>query len=276
MTTESTDNKNVTWLVQSNFIDNERTAALCFAIQNSEAALVGVSVKPFTEDIAESGVDVSIGKNVVPYGSTKLAKLSMTAGYSGMFYNDNFNVTKWVENRDDMLNSDMVTMKASDVIEFLKDKPDDLPMFIRPAQDLKAFPGGVVDVSEIRSWMKDYQSGNFIFQEDTEICLAPVKEILSETRWFVVGGKVIDGSVYRLRGQRTVFSDNDANSLKLAQQLADKWLPHEVCVMDVAEVDGALKVIEFNCFNCSGFYAHDARKITAAVNDYMLSKIEQQ
>jgi len=46
---------------------------------------------------------------------------------------------------------------------------------------------------------------------------------------------------------------------------ADKWLPNRNVVMDLALVDNELKVIEFNCINCSGFYNHDVRKIFDAL-----------
>ena len=55
---------------------------------------------------------------------------------------------------------------------------------------------------------------------------------------------------------------------KKAQQLADEWLPHPNCVMDTA-IDhlGVMKVVEFNCLNCSGMYGHDPLKIVKAIQE---------
>ncbi len=90
---------------------------------------------------------------------------------------------------------------------------------------------------------------------------------MSESRFFVVGGKVIDGAFYRMYGQR--FSGvAKPDEIEAAQEMANVWLPHETCVMDIAKTEEGLKVIEFNCFNGSGFYVNDISKIVKAVTEY--------
>jgi hypothetical protein len=56
-----------------------------------------------------------------------------------------------------------------------------------------------------------------------------------------------------------------------AQELANKWLPDQCCVMDLALVEDELKVIEFNCINSSGFYDHDVDAIFKALWKYHTS-----
>jgi hypothetical protein len=43
------------------------------------------------------------------------------------------------------------------------------------------------------------------------------------------------------------------------------------CNVDGKVIDGSLKVIEFNCFNSSGFYAHDIDKVIGAVSEHVRS-----
>ncbi|MBT2748957.1 ATP-grasp domain-containing protein [Lysobacter sp. ISL-50] len=43
-------------------------------------------------------------------------------------------------------------------------------------------------------------------------------------------------------------------------------------MMDVAQTDDGFKVIEFNTFNSSGFYAHDIGKIVAAVTAHFTAR----
>ncbi len=62
------------------------------------------------------------------------------------------------------------------------------------------------------------------------------------------------------------------NVIEDIQKLADKWLPNPTCVMDVALVDDEYKVIEFNCFNSSGFYKNDINKIVMAVTNQLRNK----
>ena len=83
-----------------------------------------------------------------------------------------------------------------------------------------------------------------------------------------VGGKVISGSTYKMHKQRLVQRETDRAVIREAQELADGWLPHDVCVMDIALTKDGPKIIEFNCFNSSGFYYHDIGAIVAAVTKY--------
>jgi hypothetical protein len=53
-----------------------------------------------------------------------------------------------------------------------------------------------------------------------------------------------------------------------AQKLANGWMPNEVVAMDVALTDLGVKIVEFNCFNCSGIYDHDVPKIVNEVSDF--------
>ena len=58
---------------------------------------------------------------------------------------------------------------------------------------------------------------------------------------------------------------------KLIEDMAKGWLPHDTCIIDVTiqqdvKTDKTIgKVIEFNCFNCSGFYAIDIEPVILAV-----------
>ena len=72
---------------------------------------------------------------------------------------------------------------------------------------------------------------------------------------------VVSGSERAMKGQTQQKEEKDEKVIAEAQTFADKWLPHENCVMDIALVDGKPKVIEFNNINGSGFYDHDVEKV---------------
>jgi hypothetical protein len=101
--------------------------------------------------------------------------------------------------------------------------------------------------------------------EQTRIVVAKPKEILAKWRWFIVGGKVISGSMYRFKGAIHQEEELDACVIAEAQWLADVWLPSQCCVMDTVLVGSDVKVVEFNCINCSGFYDSDVDKIFMAL-----------
>lgn len=265
---ESMKNK-PTWVIQTNSLDKTQATAVAVAVLAHGGRVIEATVLPFTEKIELSSADEDIGKFVVPYGSTKLTKLSGLRSWLGLFHGSAFSTVEWNLRRDDMLNQDAQVMAVDQAVPWLEALDPRQPIFIRPCSGFKDFSGGEVDASEALGWMKNKQAGNHQLSSGMMVSIAPAKNIRSETRWFVVGGKVIDGSTYRVRGQRHSGHITNPEDIAVAQQYADKWLPSECCVMDLAETDEGIKVVEFNCFNSSGFYAHDISAVVKAMNVYM-------
>lgn len=260
----------ITWLVQSNLIDYRQVSQICDAVRAAGANLVEAVVIPFQDDIDNPSVLENLDGIVIPYGSTKLTKITMNRGWKGSFFDPAlFRVDAWNKVQPDrLLNNDQTLMTVAEAKTILdKYEPDEL-LFVRPRDDLKAFNGTVTAAREIQNWMQSTESGNFSFTDDTVICVSSPKKILQETRWFIVGGKIIDGSQYMLHRQRIAQLVTDTKLYNAAQELADIWLPHETCVMDLALTEDGLKVIEYNCLNSSGFYQHDIDKIVRAVTEY--------
>jgi hypothetical protein len=168
-----------------------------------------------------------------------------------------------VSNRTDMLNGeDIVTIE-----EFVNDLPTaSRDIFIRPSEDLKQFSGQVIDIHECVDWLNDAmssppESGSYYLNPKTKIVVATPKPIQAEWRWFIVGGKIVSGAMYRAHGQLIKKRELDVDVIQEAQRLADVWLPDSCVVMDTALVNDKLYVIEFNTINSSGFYGHDVSKI---------------
>jgi len=113
-------------------------------------------------------------------------------------------------------------------------------------------------------------SGSYKMTPETEVVLAPPKDIQAEWRWFIVDGKVVSGSMYRCRGRLVKERETDCKVIMEARKLTSKWLPHDCCVMDTALVDGRLYVIEFNCINSSGFYDNDVDAIFNELYKYSI------
>lgn len=213
-------------------------------------------------------------KHVIPYGSTALMKYAEKEQWTGLFFDrQTFRVDRWNQERDDMLNSDARIMTVNDAYyEFTNRDPDEV-WFIRPLEDLKQFNGTVTTSREISRWMMSVDSGNFSFGPDTIVCISSPKDVQMEWRYFVVDRKIATGSSYRFKGLRLLRREEDPKVLEEAQTFADEWLPHETCVMDLALVDGEVKVVEFNCLNSSGFYYHDVRAFVRAVNKYFEERV---
>lgn len=264
----------VIWVIQTNLISDFSTQSVWYSAIDNGCKTKEAIVVPFKETFGnERQLKRMSVRNavVIPYGSCKLTRLSKIRGWLGNCHVDEtFRANVWNEKRDDMLNSDSVFMCVKDTHEYFtkRGSPDDEKWFIRPVKDLKQFNGTVAEVADIKQWMNSTKSGNFSFGDETEVMISPVKHIYSEARFFVVGGKVVDGSYYRMGGRLHSSHITQSEVYESAQELADKWLPHECCVIDIADTDEGLKVIEFNTINSSGFYDHDIPKIVKAMTEW--------
>lgn len=255
-----------TWVIQTNAVSRDQAQAVSHAVERCGGKFLEVAVLPATNTIDFLTATYPETLDLIPYGSTKLVELAMERVWAGVFRNTNFSVPKWNEARHDMLNRDSVSIQVQDIAAHMTGSSSDTAIFIRPTIGKKLFPGQTATVAEVANWLKEGRVGKYLFKPETEVTIARTKQILSETRWFVVDGKVIDGSTYRLRGQSVLIHDINESHVKEAQRFADIWLPHPTCVMDLAETKEGTRVVEFNTFNSSGFYHHDIPKIIKAVH----------
>lgn len=231
-----------------------------------------VSLVPFTHEIT-SDDPLNDDDDVIPYGSTLLTTVGyLYYNWYGLYFDlANFNYETALRNRKDMLN-DGVVVSIEEAIRILNDCQPHQDWFVRPSLDLKQFAGLVIEAKECADWFIDAMecdsSGSYHMNPATQVVLAKPKTIQAEWRWFIVGGKAVSGSMYRLRGQLIKEREKDVEVIKEAQKLASDWLPNACCVMDTALVDNELKVIEFNCINSSGFYNHDVGTIFSEIYKY--------
>ena len=259
----------VTWVIQSNLINLEQSKRVAQTARSLGACVQEAIVIPFSDMLGNEEEVSSLSGKVIPYGSTKLSRLAQQKKWQGACFNDDtFRTSTWSRHRSDMLNQTPFTMKVKETPHFFKDEDPQKLWFIRPVCDLKEFSGTVAPTNEIIKWMQSVYSGNFSFSEDTEVAISETKNILTESRFFIVDNKVVDGSFYRQSGQLKSKHVSDQNYIRQVQDLANIWLPHACCVMDVAETDEGLKVIEFNTINSSGFYDHDIAHVVTAMTKW--------
>lgn len=261
--------KKVVWVIQTNLLQDFAVQGVWESAQKLGCETHEALVTFFKDDIdnEEALMRISVeGAVIIPYGSYKLSRLAKVRGWRGDCHVDEtFRTDVWLKKRNDMLNAQAIHMKVKQVQDYLRNEPEDKKFFIRPVEDLKSFAGTVTDVHDIREWMNSTTIENYSFNKETEVMLAPVKTIYSESRFFIVDGKVIDGSYYQFGGRVHVAAIKQQEMYERVQQMADQWLPHPCCVMDVAETDEGYKVIEFNTINSAGFYAHDIPKFVEAM-----------
>lgn len=258
----------VQWIIQKNLIkpdvlDSFRQAFADLRIEHEEVLVI-----PFSNELpAFAPAQINIF-----YGSTTL----MLNAYhhpdfrNGIFYDpvafsmENY-VQQWGRN---MLNWDGQVLAFKDFIDGPMESRNE--WFLRPNEDDKSFAGTIMTAIEIKEWYGNIQTiDNPNLNPDTQIFVCSPKQILKEWRNFVVNGRVVDGSRYMLNGRLKVsHQDCPEEMLEFVEKMTAKYAPHDIFVMDVAETSSGFKIIECNCFNGTGFYQHDLKKIIKAVNDW--------
>lgn len=260
----------VKFVIQQNLMGEQQLSKTRAAVEPYPHVYVGLI--PFSHEIT-SNVPLE-GTDFIPYGSTLMTNVTKELGWKGLHFDlAQFNYEASALNRTDMLNAQFI-MTIDEAVRFMTNgmRGANQTWFVRPSEDLKQFAGQVMEAQECADWFKDAMacesSGSYKLEPDTKVVIAEPKNLQAEWRWFVVGGKVVSGSMYRREGQMYLQRETDEATIREAQMLADKWLPDPCCVMDLALVNNEVKVIEFNCINSSGFYDNDVVAVFKALYDY--------
>ncbi len=223
------------------------------------------------ENCPEPFIDTSGA--VLICGSYTLAKIAVKRGWKPGAFIDNLDYVTMASKlpADWLLNPDATILPFKDV-RIETDK------FIRPVEDSKVFSGRVYKPEE---WA-DFHAGalkaldvdggvpGFTLDVNTPVIVSAPVEIFTETRFFVVDGKVVTHGRYK-RGNRVVGhivnDPADPHVIEHAQRVADFWQPQPAFVVDIAETPEGLKIVEYNSLTCAGFYGADVQALVMALED---------
>jgi len=251
------------WVLQKNLFNEMAFTSLQAQLVAQDTPHAIVTLRPFIHEIVP---DVDVTGPVFVCGSTSLGKVARAKGWTPGYFDQNLDYRLLTHHYGEhMLNADARFSKLKEahvVDEFV---------FIRPVGDGKQFAGEVMTRDDFHTWRDrvvalDGESTFTTLTGDDLVVLAHPKAIHAEYRFYVVDGVVITGSMYK-RGDRVHYSAQvDDRVRDFAQARADQWRPNRAFCLDVAETPAALKVIEINSINSSGFYACDMGKFVNAIN----------
>lgn len=267
------------WIIQTNLYSEAGHTQLLETLSRAELPYVEVKFLPFTHKLISPDVDLSkyddcedipeieIDESgpIMVCGSTLLVMVAKERGWKpGSFINENFEYPKWLEHwEDDLLNSVSVVGKLGEITV-----PWETDIFIRPCGDTKAFNGCVVGHGQFEGWRHGLLSqgrdtkwlGTF-----TDVVISPWREVNAEYRFFVVDGRIVTKSMYKL-GLHVVYNEYCPSYVEeFAQYCISKWQPARAFVIDIAETPDGPKIVEINNLNQSGFYACNVGKIVEAI-----------
>jgi hypothetical protein len=243
------------------------------AMEENEVPYCVVKIIPFSHELTwESGVPLP--ESTVPtmiWGMTCVEEVAGVRQWTpGVFKNENFDLRVIGERYgENMLNADAKFCRLGDIPAF------EGSAFIRPVHDTKSFTGALINGEDLRTWQDQLMQlkGEFTtLSLDTPVLYASPKKIDTECRFFVVDGKVITGSSYRVNGRVLYKRVNADNPMciplrEFAQRMVDQWQPVEAFVIDIGRVGQECKVIEINCLNSSGFYDSDMAAVVRAITN---------
>ena len=266
--------KSVNFAIQLNHTREEELLEFQMSLREIGFDPLYYGLIPFSDEVTGTE-DFDKFDVVVPYGTVKLIRLwqkGLLPKSVQVFYDepsfDQFNYGRVIP-KELLLNGEAIYS----TLGHWKDVPMTRDVFVKPTRDLKAFAGCMV--------YKGQTAGEEIFSrpqdsslsDDEVILIAPLREIVKEFRNFVVDGKVIDSSIYKI-GSKVTYERPSAEEFEQINRFFDivksHYEPHDVYVVDFALLaDGQWVVIEYNCLNCAGMYASDRRKVFSAIAQFV-------
>lgn len=249
------------WVVQENLNNEIGFGRLIHAINQRSLPHEIVKVIPFSHELVPEP-QIPEGPVIVS-GSTALSKVAMERGWKpGAFLNDNFDFSVWKERYQGLLLNEDATIE-----EFGKLNPLE-PVFIRPCSDHKTFAGFVIEPEKMKSWQAQILGISDAYATLTPATLvlaATPKPILMEFRFFIVEGRVITGSLYKVGAHLRVARECDETAQAFAEAAAQTWQPDSAFVLDIAITPAGPRIIEINCLTSAGFYESDVDRLVDAL-----------
>ena len=270
------------YIIQENVFREQHYDILEKSLQRLGLTYNTVRIFPFVDkivdikDIPDGPYNVDDLPDLVPdnnvfcFGAIKLARVAAKRGWnpgSMMNTNHDFEVYKH-HYKENLLNWNSMVIKFTDEFKWGLGESK----FIRPTEDTKTFTGKVFREVEWKDFVYYNQNNGHttLLNNDTLIQVSSVKNIHTEIRFWVVGGKIITGSQYRI-GNQTIYSEYfEPSAQEFAQSMVDKFQLAEAFVIDVCLTDDGWKVVEAGCLNCAGFYKADLQRLLISLEDHFV------
>jgi hypothetical protein len=256
------------WVLQNDLYAEEGWNALVGALERLGFPYSVHKCVPFTGTLDPE--PLPIDAPVIVMGSYSMARHANTHGWKPGAWLDNLDFRIQREHWGDlMLNADAACTTIEDFAG-----PIPRPCFVRPVHDTKGFTGSVFDDP---SW-QEFRDGVIAVADDVsrptvtprdDIMICTAKEIWSETRTWVVDGRVVTTSGYKVGTIKRYTSPHqvDERITAFAQACTDRWRPNPAFVLDVADTPAGLKIVEINNLNAAGLYRGDMQKLVVALAD---------
>jgi len=201
-------------------------------------------------------------EHVMIYGSKAFAEIAKNMELKpGSFMTEQFEFEIFQRKLgNELLNNEFIIGELSTLHPIAEE------FFIRPTGNTKLFTGMTVTKKDFLDWQEreNREGSPYIGQT---LMIAPLQRIKAEYRFFVVNQKVVTGSSYKVGDKIDVYSKPSPEIIKYAEQIVDKFPLAKAFVIDIAETEKGLKVVEYNNINTSGLYGCDEVAFVHSINE---------
>lgn len=258
------------WTIQHNEFQEKGIIDLENTLDHLGISYSNHKVVPFVGEL-HPDIHVEDGR-VICIGSYSMWRVAKKKGWTPGVYNivdfDYKHQTRcW--GAFEMLNSDFIACKFSDVIDAMGSREE---VFLRPINDSKNFAGYVTTKEPLQDWvykvvvLKERDKSEMT--GDTIVMVSDPKNIMVEYRIWIVDHEVVAWSEYK-RGSRVLYrEDVDEDVIQYARNMAFvgacRHAP-DTYVMDIAKTSSGFKIIECNNLNAAGLYACNVGRLIEAL-----------
>lgn len=258
------------YLIQDNTFREPHFEKLIETLVRLELDYEVCKYKPFIHEV-EFTTD---RKDVWCFGGYSMTETAEKYGFKpGCMANENHDFEVYSKHYGEhLLNHDAIVMKVTDPIPE-GEKWD--YFFIRPTKDTKMFSGALNTRESWNEYIERVKSNDAMqyLENESKVMISQPRNIQQEIRCWIVGGKVVTISQYKL-GSRVCYKnlDHDEEAWNFAQKMVNTYQPAEAFVIDICRTDEGFKIVEINCINGCGFYDMNAQRLLMALEDHFNKK----
>jgi len=250
------------YIIQENTFREEGHTRLLECLDRLNLGYEVIKVLPLTDEIKFK----TDRKDVFVFGALKLARIYKQYGWKpGCLMTPNHNFMVYRNHyREGLLNFD------SKVFQFGEDFgwPGGR-YFIRPCDDSKVFHAGIFNMISWNKFRHDMLTSGHSdnLTEETLMQVASTKEIQKEFRFWVVDGRIVTASIYKMYNRPIFNGIVDDGATEFCQEMVNKFQLAKAFVIDICLTNNKWKIVECGCINCAGFYSADMQKLIVALED---------
>lgn len=248
------------WIIQEDLYSENRRNDLRNVLQRLDIDFISVNVN---KNIIISEKPINENQPIITNGSIMLSNIAKERDWKpGSFLNDNFSYDIWATHYQNfILNKDAIISSLADAKVFRDN------IFVRPILDNKSFNGKVFTKEEFLQFQQDSINLKHGFPKpDIQILVSTPKKIGQEHRHYIVDGKVITSSRYKLSGQPNFSEGADEMIIDTVEKAIKFWQPARAFVLDTYISGEEVGIVEIGCICHAGLYKADLMKLVNALD----------